>query len=206
MKVINRGGEIVSPLEVEEVVLAHPAAIAECVAFALLHALLGEAVTVCVVSRRPAVRHDADGGDEARAARASHRTSTRSARTARSRRRRHCRRHLRRSSPPRGSSIQTASSPPLSSTIRRHRLRRLSSSFVIVVIVVRRGRRALRWRRRGRGRGICLGCLRAAASAGRERGALCRCHRQPPSATARWSRRRRRRRRRVIRHANGRRG
>ena len=43
MKVINRGGEIVSPLEVEEVVLAHPAAIAECVAFALLHALLGEA-------------------------------------------------------------------------------------------------------------------------------------------------------------------
>ena len=122
------------------------------------------------------------------------------------RRRRHRRRHLRRSSPPRGSSIQTASSPPLSSTIRRHRLRRLSSSFVIVVIVVRRGRRALRWRRRGRGRGICLGCLRAAASAGRERGALCRCHRQPPSATARWSRRRRRRRRRVIRHANGRRG
>lgn len=84
MKVINRGGEIVSPLEVEEVVLAHPAAIAECVAFALLHALLGEAVTVCVVSRRPAVRHDADGGDEARAARASHRASTRSARTARS--------------------------------------------------------------------------------------------------------------------------
>ena len=47
-EIINRGGEKISPLEVDEVLMDHPA-IAQCVAFAIPHAKLGEEVGAAVV-------------------------------------------------------------------------------------------------------------------------------------------------------------
>jgi acyl-CoA synthetase (AMP-forming)/AMP-acid ligase II len=47
-EIINRGGEKISPLEVDEVLLQHPA-VAQAVAFALPHAGLGEEVAAAVV-------------------------------------------------------------------------------------------------------------------------------------------------------------
>lgn len=47
-EIINRGGEKISPREVDEVLLAHPA-IAQVVTFAAPHTLLGEDVAVAVV-------------------------------------------------------------------------------------------------------------------------------------------------------------
>ena len=49
-ELINRGGEKVSPLEVDAVLLAHPA-IAQAVTFALPHAKLGEEVAAVIVLR-----------------------------------------------------------------------------------------------------------------------------------------------------------
>jgi acyl-CoA synthetase (AMP-forming)/AMP-acid ligase II len=52
-EMINRGGEKVSPREVDEVLLRHPA-VAEAVAFGVPHARLGEDVAAAVVLRNPA--------------------------------------------------------------------------------------------------------------------------------------------------------
>ena len=49
-EIINRGGEKVSPLEVDEVVMDHPA-VRQCVTFAVPHPKLGEEVAVAVVLR-----------------------------------------------------------------------------------------------------------------------------------------------------------
>jgi len=47
-EIINRGGEKISPLEIDEVLMDHPA-IAQCVTFALPHPKLGEEVAAAVV-------------------------------------------------------------------------------------------------------------------------------------------------------------
>lgn len=52
-EIINRGGEKISPLEIDEVVMDHPA-VAQCVAFAIPHPKLGEEVGVAVVLREGA--------------------------------------------------------------------------------------------------------------------------------------------------------
>ncbi|MCS6778477.1 MAG: acyl--CoA ligase [Geminicoccaceae bacterium] len=49
-EIINRGGEKVSPLEVDEVLMDHPA-VAQCVTFAIPHEKLGEEVGAAVVLR-----------------------------------------------------------------------------------------------------------------------------------------------------------
>jgi acyl-CoA synthetase (AMP-forming)/AMP-acid ligase II len=49
-EIINRGGEKISPIEVETVILKHPA-VAEAVVFAVPHPRLGEDVAVAVVLR-----------------------------------------------------------------------------------------------------------------------------------------------------------
>jgi oxalate---CoA ligase len=49
-EIINRGGEKISPREVDEVLMDHPA-IAQCVTFALAHEKLGEEVAAVVVLR-----------------------------------------------------------------------------------------------------------------------------------------------------------
>lgn len=52
-EIINRGGEKVSPLEVDEVLMDHPA-VAQCVTFAIPHEKLGEEVGAAVVLREGA--------------------------------------------------------------------------------------------------------------------------------------------------------
>jgi acyl-CoA synthetase (AMP-forming)/AMP-acid ligase II len=52
-EIINRGGEKVSPLEVDDVLMTHPA-IAQVVTFAMPHAKLGEEVAAAVVLREGA--------------------------------------------------------------------------------------------------------------------------------------------------------
>ncbi|MDG2191253.1 MAG: AMP-dependent synthetase, partial [Paracoccaceae bacterium] len=49
-EIINRGGEKISPREVDEVLMDHPA-VAQAVTFALPHAKLGEDVAAAVVLR-----------------------------------------------------------------------------------------------------------------------------------------------------------
>lgn len=49
-ELINRGGEKVSPLEVDEVLSDHPA-VAQCLTFAMPHAMLGEEVAAAIVLR-----------------------------------------------------------------------------------------------------------------------------------------------------------
>lgn len=56
-EMINRGGEVIAPREIEEVLLEHPL-IAEAAAFAIPDARLGEAIAVAVVCR------DRDGLDD----------------------------------------------------------------------------------------------------------------------------------------------
>jgi acyl-CoA synthetase (AMP-forming)/AMP-acid ligase II len=53
-EIINRGGEKISPREVDEVLLDHPA-VAQVVTFAVPHAKLGEDVAACVVLAEGAV-------------------------------------------------------------------------------------------------------------------------------------------------------
>ena len=52
-ELINRGGEKISPLEIDEVMLTHPS-VAEAVAFGMPHATWGEEVAVAVVLKEPA--------------------------------------------------------------------------------------------------------------------------------------------------------
>jgi acyl-CoA synthetase (AMP-forming)/AMP-acid ligase II len=52
-EIINRGGEKVSPLEVDEVLMDHPA-VAQCVTFAIPHEKLGEEVGAAVVLKEGA--------------------------------------------------------------------------------------------------------------------------------------------------------
>ena len=49
-EVINRGGEKISPREVDEVMMGHPA-VHQCVCFAIPHDMLGEEVAAAVVLR-----------------------------------------------------------------------------------------------------------------------------------------------------------
>jgi acyl-CoA synthetase (AMP-forming)/AMP-acid ligase II len=58
-EIINRGGEKVSPREVDEVILDHPA-IAQCVTFAMPHEKLGEDVAAVVVLREGMAVSDKD--------------------------------------------------------------------------------------------------------------------------------------------------
>lgn len=56
-EMINRGGEKISPREIDEALLAHPA-VAEAVAFGLPHAVWGEEVAAAVVLRGDAEERD----------------------------------------------------------------------------------------------------------------------------------------------------
>ena len=56
-ELINRGGEKISPLEIDDVLLRHPA-VAEALAFAVPHATLGEEVHAAVVLSQPASEAD----------------------------------------------------------------------------------------------------------------------------------------------------
>ncbi len=58
-EIINRGGEKISPLEVDEVLMDHPA-IAQVVTFAMPHAKLGEDVAAAVVLREGQTASEAD--------------------------------------------------------------------------------------------------------------------------------------------------
>jgi oxalate---CoA ligase len=56
-ELINRGGEKISPLEIDDVLLRHPA-VAEALAFAVPHASLGEEVHAAVVLRAEAAERE----------------------------------------------------------------------------------------------------------------------------------------------------
>jgi len=56
-ELINRGGEKVSPREIDEVLLAHPA-VAEAVCFGVPHPMWGEEVAAAVVVREPVSESD----------------------------------------------------------------------------------------------------------------------------------------------------
>ena len=58
-ELINRGGEKISPLEVDEVLMDHPA-VAQCLTFALPHAKLGEEVAAAVVLREGTAAKDTE--------------------------------------------------------------------------------------------------------------------------------------------------
>jgi acyl-CoA synthetase (AMP-forming)/AMP-acid ligase II len=58
-ELINRGGEKVSPLEVDEILMEHPA-VAQCLTFAMPHAKLGEEVAAAVVLREGSAARDTD--------------------------------------------------------------------------------------------------------------------------------------------------
>jgi acyl-CoA synthetase (AMP-forming)/AMP-acid ligase II len=56
-ELINRGGEKISPREIDEVLLAHPA-VSEAVCFGVAHPTWGEEVVAAVVLREPATEAD----------------------------------------------------------------------------------------------------------------------------------------------------
>lgn len=56
-EIINRGGEKISPREVDEILMAHPA-VHQCVTFAMPHPMLGEEVAAAVVLRQGATAGD----------------------------------------------------------------------------------------------------------------------------------------------------
>jgi acyl-CoA synthetase (AMP-forming)/AMP-acid ligase II len=58
-ELINRGGEKISPREIDEVLLAHPAVV-EAVCFGVPHATWGEEVVAAVVLREAATANEAD--------------------------------------------------------------------------------------------------------------------------------------------------
>jgi acyl-CoA synthetase (AMP-forming)/AMP-acid ligase II len=64
-ELINRGGEKVSPLEVDEVIMDHPA-VAQVVTFAMPHDKLGEEVAAAVVLREGALASEQELRDFAR--------------------------------------------------------------------------------------------------------------------------------------------
>jgi len=56
-EIINRGGEKISPREVDEIIMEHPA-VHQCVTFGLPHAMLGEDVAAAVVLKQGAQASD----------------------------------------------------------------------------------------------------------------------------------------------------
>jgi acyl-CoA synthetase (AMP-forming)/AMP-acid ligase II len=56
-ELINRGGEKISPLEIDDVLLRHPA-VAEALAFAVPHKTLGEDIHAAVVLKSPATESE----------------------------------------------------------------------------------------------------------------------------------------------------
>ena len=56
-ELINRGGEKIAPLEIDEVLLTHPA-VSEAVCFGIAHPTWGEEVAAAVVLRQPATEAD----------------------------------------------------------------------------------------------------------------------------------------------------
>ena len=58
-EIINRGGEKISPREIDEIMMEHPA-VHQCVAFALPHEKLGEDVAAAIVLREGAAASDQD--------------------------------------------------------------------------------------------------------------------------------------------------
>jgi acyl-CoA synthetase (AMP-forming)/AMP-acid ligase II len=56
-EIINRGGEKISPREVDEIIMEHPA-VHQCVTFAMPHDMLGEDVAAAVVLRQGAACTD----------------------------------------------------------------------------------------------------------------------------------------------------
>ncbi|MGZ0189512.1 MAG: acyl--CoA ligase [Alphaproteobacteria bacterium] len=58
-EIINRGGEKISPLEVDEVIMDHPA-VAQCVTFAMPHKSLGEDVAAAVVLKEGQTADEAE--------------------------------------------------------------------------------------------------------------------------------------------------
>ena len=198
-EVIERGGQIVSLLEVEEVVLATPPSSHR------VRRIRSRCCTRCSVgpSRSASSRVDPrltttpTTATKARAVRAPRRSLREETRARQGHRLVVVvvvhRRLVARSSIPAASSLSPSSNLSSSS----------SPSFGIVVYHRRRRRRAWAARShsasgRGHGRGVRLGRLRAASTVRREQGAHRRRRCQPPSAAARRTARRRQRRRRVI--------
>jgi acyl-CoA synthetase (AMP-forming)/AMP-acid ligase II len=58
-EIINRGGEKISPREVDEIIMEHPA-VHQCVTFAVPHEMLGEEVAAAVVLREGAQASDSE--------------------------------------------------------------------------------------------------------------------------------------------------
>jgi acyl-CoA synthetase (AMP-forming)/AMP-acid ligase II len=58
-EIINRGGEKISPREVDEILMEHPA-VRQCVTFSVPHDMLGEDVAAAVVLREGAQASDKD--------------------------------------------------------------------------------------------------------------------------------------------------
>jgi acyl-CoA synthetase (AMP-forming)/AMP-acid ligase II len=58
-EIINRGGEKISPREVDEILMDHPA-VHQCVTFAVPHDMLGEEVAAAVVLREGAQATDTE--------------------------------------------------------------------------------------------------------------------------------------------------
>ena len=56
-EIINRGGEKVSPREIDEVLMDHPC-VAQCICFAVPHAMLGEDIAAAVVLRESMTADD----------------------------------------------------------------------------------------------------------------------------------------------------
>jgi acyl-CoA synthetase (AMP-forming)/AMP-acid ligase II len=56
-ELINRGGEKISPIEIDDVLLRHPA-VAEALAFAVPHKTLGEDIHAALVLKEPATERD----------------------------------------------------------------------------------------------------------------------------------------------------
>jgi len=64
-EIINRGGEKISPREVDEIMMAHPA-VHQWVTFGMPHAMLGEEVAAAVVLKQGAQASDAELRDFAK--------------------------------------------------------------------------------------------------------------------------------------------
>jgi acyl-CoA synthetase (AMP-forming)/AMP-acid ligase II len=58
-EIINRGGEKISPREVDEIMMEHPA-VHQCVTFGMPHAMLGEDVAAAVVLKQGVLASDAE--------------------------------------------------------------------------------------------------------------------------------------------------
>ncbi|MFL6714691.1 MAG: AMP-binding enzyme, partial [Sulfurifustis sp.] len=56
-EIINRGGEKISPREIDEILMDHPA-VAQCVCFGIPHPKLGEEVAAIVVLREGAAAEE----------------------------------------------------------------------------------------------------------------------------------------------------